>query len=79
MTLLGGTVALGLAVDDRVHFVFLFAPLNTLQSFGLMTGVAMIFALFSDLIVAPAILNLVVTNPIMRGSLNSDHWLFSAK
>lgn len=103
MTLLGGSVALGLAVDDTVHFmyhfkcnyeetkdarlsvqktfatigraiflttlimvfgflVFIFAPLNPLKSFGLLTSATMVTALLADLLVAPALVVLVYKN-----------------
>jgi len=98
-TLLIGSIALGLAVDDTIHFfhnfgryrrahgspqeasrrtllttgramlfttlvlvagfwVFMFASMNNLFNFGLLTGVTLIVALLADVLLAPALLTL---------------------
>ncbi|MCH8844466.1 MAG: MMPL family transporter [SAR324 cluster bacterium] len=95
-----GAIALGLAVDDTIHFfhnfrkyyaefgnsrdaarqtllstgramifttlvlvtgfwLFMFATLNNIFNFGLLTGLTLIFALVSDFVLAPAMLTLV--------------------
>jgi predicted RND superfamily exporter protein len=95
-----GSIALGLAVDDTIHFfhnfrryyaehqdcqeavrktllstgramlftslvlvtgffVFMFATLNNVYYFGLLTGVTLIFALLADFFLSPALLELV--------------------
>ncbi len=95
-----GSIAIGLAVDDTVHFmhnfrryyqqtgdareatrhtlltagramlvtsivlsmgffIFMFASLNNLFYFGLLTGIAIIIALLADFLLAPAIMTLV--------------------
>ncbi len=100
--LLVGTIAIGLAVDDTVHFVhnfrryyeqtqnvdeavrftllstgramlattiilsvgffiFMFASMINIAEFGLLTGLAIIFALLADFLLAPAIMKLVVS------------------
>lgn len=100
-TILIASIAIGLAVDDTVHFmynfkryyeqlgnvleavrhtlhtagramlttsivlsigffIFTFASMNNLFNFGVLTGTAIILALFSDLFIAPALMALVV-------------------
>ncbi|MCH9045089.1 MAG: MMPL family transporter [SAR324 cluster bacterium] len=100
-TLLIGSIALGLAVDDTIHFfhnfrryygqgmdareavrqtlltsgramlftslvlvtgfwLFMLATLNNVFYFGLLTGVALIFALLADFLLAPAMIMLVL-------------------
>lgn len=102
-TMLIGAIALGLAVDDTVHFmhnfrryhggsgdvheavehtlltsgramlvttivlalgffVFMFSSMSNLFNFGLLTGVALIFALISDFLLAPALMALIYGN-----------------
>jgi predicted RND superfamily exporter protein len=100
-TMMIGSVAIGLAVDDTVHFmhnfrryydetgdvqeavrhtllttgramlvttvvlslgffVFMFASMNNLFNFGLLTGLAIAIALLADYLVAPALMTLLV-------------------
>jgi hydrophobe/amphiphile efflux-3 (HAE3) family protein len=100
-TLMIGSIALGLAVDDTIHFfhnfrryfaettdarkavrqtllstgramlfttlvlvtgfwLFMLATMNNVFYFGLLTGVALILALLSDFLLAPALLTLVI-------------------
>lgn len=100
-TMLIGSIAIGLAVDDTIHFmhrfqqyyagegnlqmaventlqttgramfttsivlasgffIFCFADMNNLINFGVLTGSAILLALFSDFVVAPALLRLVL-------------------
>lgn len=102
-TILIGAIAIGLVVDDTIHFmhnfkrynlihndvnkairltlrstgsaifvssvvlsagffVFMFANMNNLFNFGLITGVTIMVAMFSNLILAPALMKLVVKN-----------------
>lgn len=99
-TMLIGSIAIGLAVDDTVHFmhnfrryyhethdardatrrtlittgramlatsvvlstgffIFMFATMHNLFNFGLLTGLAIITALFADFVLAPAIMVLI--------------------
>lgn len=99
-TMLIGSIAVGLAVDDTIHFmhrfqreyrtcnqfelavestlqstgramlstsvvlslgffVFCFSEMGNLYAFGLLTGVAILLALLSDFLIAPALLKLV--------------------
>ncbi len=99
-TMLIGSIAIGLAVDDTVHFmhnfrryhhdtgdvneavrntllttgrammvttmvlslgffIFMFATMNNLFNFGLLTGITIIMALLADFFLAPAIMSLV--------------------
>ena len=99
-TMLIGSIALGLAVDDTIHFfhnylralhhtgsmtsaveetlistgramlfttlvlatgfwLFMFATLNNLFYFGLLTGITIVVALLADLLVAPAMMSLL--------------------
>lgn len=103
-TLLIGSIAIGMAVDDTIHFmhnftryyhiskdagkaihetllsagramlfstlvlvcgfwVFLFATMENLFNFGLLTGVTIIVALLSDLLLAPALMTLLTRAP----------------
>jgi len=98
-TMLTGSIALGLAVDDTIHFmhnfrryhheegdvpeavrqtllgtgramlattvvlstgffIFMFAEMNNLFNFGLLTGFAIIMALLADFLLAPALMAL---------------------
>jgi len=107
-TLLVGSIALGLAVDDTIHFfhnfrryylstgsaaravhetmlgagramlfttmvlvtgffLFMFASLNNLFNFGLLTGVTLVFALAADFMLAPAVMELVTRTRHGRG------------
>lgn len=100
-TILIGAIAIGLAVDDTIHFmhnfkryhleygsvdkairlslkttgsaifvtsvvlsagffVFMFASMSNLYSFGLITGVTILVAMFTNLVLAPALVKLVV-------------------
>lgn len=100
-TMMIGSVAIGLAVDDTVHFmhnfrryhdesgsvheavhhtlittgramlvttvvlsigflIFMFASMNNLFAFGLLTGLAIIIALLADYLPAPALMTLLV-------------------
>ncbi len=100
-TVLIGTIAIGLVVDDTIHFmhnfnryyaetnsvdesilltinstgraifitsivlssgffVFMFASMNNLYNFGLITGVIVLFAMLADLILVGAMLKLIV-------------------
>ncbi|MCH9046823.1 MAG: MMPL family transporter [SAR324 cluster bacterium] len=102
-TLLIGSIALGLAVDDTIHFfhnfrryyaqtpdvdhavretllstgramvfttlvlvtgfwLFMFASLNNVFNFGLLTGITLVVALLADILLAPAMLELVTRN-----------------
>ncbi|MCZ6558145.1 MAG: efflux RND transporter permease subunit, partial [SAR324 cluster bacterium] len=106
-TLLIGSIALGLAVDDTIHFfhnfrryfgegksvqeavretllttgrammfttlvlvigfwLFMFATLNNVFNFGLLTGIALLFALAADFLLAPAMLTLVIRSSYGR-------------
>ncbi|MDH5559568.1 MAG: MMPL family transporter [Deltaproteobacteria bacterium] len=99
-TLLIGSISIGLAVDDTIHFfynyrkyyeethdakeavrrtlssagrammvtsivltlgfwLFMFASLNNLFNFGLLTGLSMVLAFFADILMAPAMLTLL--------------------
>ena len=100
MSILVGSIAIGLAVDDTVHFmhnfrrnqhihqdvqvavektltstgramllttivlsscflIFIFSSMNNLISFGLITGLTIIIALFGDILLAPAMMALI--------------------
>jgi predicted RND superfamily exporter protein len=108
-TLLIGSIALGLAVDDTIHFfhhflryygenrnvtaaveetllsagramlftsmvlitgfwLFMFASLNNLFYFGLLTGIALSVALLADLVLAPAMMELLARVRLLRGA-----------
>ncbi|MBI3992239.1 MAG: MMPL family transporter [Candidatus Lambdaproteobacteria bacterium] len=103
-TLLTGSIALGLAVDDTIHFfhnfrryhlatgnakaavhatllstgramvvttlvlvagfwLFMFASMNNLFNFGLLTGLALAIALLADLVVSPALIMIIHREP----------------
>ncbi|MCZ6557016.1 MAG: MMPL family transporter, partial [SAR324 cluster bacterium] len=103
-----GGIALGLAVDDTIHFfhnfrvyygeyrdvrravqetflsagramvfttlvlvvgfwLFMFGTMNNIFYFGLLTGITLIFALLSDFLLAPAMLELVIRTNYGRG------------
>ena len=109
-TMLIGAIALGLAVDDTVHFmhnfrhyhgegasvheavehtlltagramlvttivlslgffVFMFSSMSNLFNFGLLTGVAIIFALVSDFLLAPALMALLYSKKATQPEL----------
>ena len=100
MSILVGSIAIGLAVDDTVHFmhnflrnqhiyqdvqvavektltstgramllttivlsagffIFIISSMNNLISFGLITGLTIIIALFGDILLAPAMMALI--------------------
>lgn len=106
-TMLVGSIAIGLAVDDTIHFmhnfrryhaesgdvreavgrtlhttgramlvtsmvlavgfyIFVFASLNNVIQFGLLTGTAIILALLADFLLAPALM--VLLNPAAAGA-----------
>ncbi len=112
-TLLIGSIALGLAVDDTIHFfhnfrryygqtrstkesvrmtlattgramlittlvlvtgfwLFMFASLNNVFFFGLLTGTTLIFALLGDFLLAPAMLELITRTE--RGLRICERW-----
>lgn len=112
-TLLIGSIALGLAVDDTIHFfhnfrryygqtrdtkesvrltlattgramlittlvlvtgfwLFMLATLNNVFFFGLLTGITLIFALLSDFLLAPAMLELITRTE--RGTRIFERW-----
>jgi len=103
MSILVGSIAIGLAVDDTVHFmhnfrrnhhihqdvqvavektltstgramllttivlsagffIFIISSMNNLISFGLITGLTIIIALFGDILLAPAMMALIYKN-----------------
>ena len=103
-TLLIGSIALGLAVDDTIHlfhnfrryhlltgnakaavhetllstgramvvttvvlvsgfWLFMFASMNNLFNFGLLTGLALAFALLADLVISPALMMIIHRGP----------------
>jgi len=111
-TMLIGSIAIGLAVDDTVHFmhnfrryhhdtgdvneavrhtllttgrammvttvvlslgffIFMFATMNNLFNFGLLTGMTIVMALLADFFLAPAIMSLV-TVPAADDEYNGD-------
>lgn len=115
-TLLIGSIALGLAVDDTIHFfhnfrryygqssdtglsvqetllstgramlfttlvlvtgfwLFMFATLNNVFYFGLLTGTTLILALLSDFFLAPAMLKLIIGT--RHGKKICDRWSIS--
>jgi len=108
-TMLIASVAIGLAVDDTVHFmyhfrrylevsgditdavrhtfhtagramittsivlslgffIFMFASMNNLFNFGLLTGLAIVFALAADLLLAPALMALMYRKSEVYGN-----------
>ena len=107
MSILVGSIAIGLAVDDTVHFlhnfiryqhihqdvkkavektltstgramllttvvlssgffIFIFSSMNNLISFGLITGLTIIFALLGDILLAPAMMTLIYKKQISK-------------
>lgn len=109
-TMLIGSIAIGIAVDDTVHFVynfrkyftrsgdavaavrqtlhttgramlattvvlslgffiFMFASMNNLYNFGLLTGLTLILALMADFILAPALFTIIAEKSIGRAEL----------
>ncbi len=109
-----GTVAIGLAVDDTIHFfhnfrnayaqsgdvedavrqtmlgtgramlfttlvlvtgfwLFMFASLVNLIHFGFLIGVTLIIALLADILLAPALLQLIARSP--RGRAGLERWV----
>ena len=117
MTLVTGSIALGLAVDDTIHFfhnfrryygqsgdvyfavretlltsgramlfttlvlvtgfwLFMLATLNSVFNFGFVTGAALIVALLSDFLLAPALLTLIIRTPY--GRRTAARWVIFA-
>ena len=112
-TMLVGSIAIGIAVDDTIHFmhnfrryfaetgdvrvavnrtlhttgramlvtsvvlaigfyIFLFASLNNVIQFGLLTGTAIVLALLADFLLAPALMVLLHPTPPRRQSATSN-------
>ncbi|MEE8272552.1 MAG: efflux RND transporter permease subunit [Alphaproteobacteria bacterium] len=113
-TMLVGSIAIGLAVDDTIHFmhnfrryfaetgdvrdavgrtlhtagramlvtsvvlavgfyIFLFASLNNVIQFGLLTGTAIVLALLGNFLLAPALM--VLLNPAAAGARTAPEYL----
>ncbi len=109
-TMLIGSIAIGIAVDDTIHFVynfrryfaesgdatdavrrtlatagramltttlvlaagffiFMFASMQNLYNFGLLTGIALILALAADFLLAPALMTVTAASSAGRGEL----------
>ena len=107
MSILVGSIAIGLAFDNTVHFmhnfrrnqqinqdikiavektltstgramllttivlsagffIFTFSSMNNLISFGLITGMTIIFALLGDILLAPAMMALIYRNQVKK-------------
>ncbi len=106
-SMLIGSIAIGLAVDDTIHFfhnfkkyhdesgdvktavhqtltttghamlvttlvlatgfwLFMFATMNNLFFFGLLTGITLVFAFLADIIIAPALMALIMGKTIQK-------------
>ncbi len=109
-TMLIGSIAIGIAVDDTIHFIynfrryfaqsgdgvtavrqtlhtagrammtttvvlslgffiFMFASMNNLFNFGMLTGIALILALLSDFLLAPALFTLISSSRVGRSEI----------